>query len=146
MIDILPVAQLNRRRRSPKSSSDRGVPMRAFGIVSLVVLVVGCGSVTPTPTTPTPVAACVTNNSAQVTFENRLAAPATALTVKWDTAMLTTQVGNLQPNTISAQFTATAGVPHTVVFLRDGVAQPVPVCSPAPITLVQCSTLNIVCQ
>lgn len=110
-------------------------------LLSSVVLVSGCAGKTATPTapTPTPVAACVTNNSADVTFENRFSS--TTIDVVWDGSKLS--LSPLAPGAKSTAITVAAGVTHTLLFRITNSATPA--CTQSSPVLAQCSNFTYWC-
>lgn len=117
--------------------------MRVTGIVLLVVSVTagGCGgnSSTPTAPTPAPVAACVTNNTADVTFENRFSS--SSLDIIWDGVKL--NLSPVAPNTTSSSLTVAAGVAHTLLYRYAGTNTTA--CTQSSPVLAQCSTFKYWC-
>lgn len=117
--------------------------MRLLVFVSLIaiVLTVGCAGKTDTPTAPTPipVAACVTNNTADITFENRFSS--STLDVIWDGSKLS--LSPLGPGVKSGTITVAAGVAHTLLY-RYTNTQTVACTQSSPV-LAQCSTFNFWC-
>ena len=104
---------------------------------SLSLVLISCSEI---PTTPTPaVQACVTNNSAQITFENRYTNQ--SLDVVWDGSKLA--LSPLGPGQKSSELTVSAGNTHTLLFRVAGTSTVA--CSQSSPNLSQCSTYNYYC-
>lgn len=114
--------------------------MRKWLLVGLVLAEVGCWSPTPTAPTPTPAAvpACQTNNTAEISFENRSNSNTTYY-VLWDGSNLLT----LAPGQKSDPRTVAAGVQHTLVFRISNTNSNA--CTPSTPTLPQCSSNTYSC-
>jgi hypothetical protein len=108
---------------------------RTFLVVAIgLVLVTGAcsGESTPTAPTPPPVAACQSQNTATVYFQNRSTSNLT-YDIVWDGARLTT-VGPAQN---SQTYTVVANVPHLLRFQVTNLA--LLACSQGTPTLTTCS-------
>jgi hypothetical protein len=117
----------------------RGIrAVKRLALVALASIAAGCGGSSSTPTAPTPVLACQTNNTATALFQNR---SATNLTydVIWNGARLV----SVSPGQDSATYTFAAGVPHTLVFRVTNSSTNA--CSPSTPTLAQCSSMFYSC-
>ena len=105
--------------------------------LSLSLVLISC---TTSPTTPTPTPkACETNNSAQITFENRYTNQ--SIDVVWDGSKLT--LSPLAPGVKSSEVTVSAGVAHTLLFNVAGTSTVA--CSQSSPNLSQCSSYNYYC-
>jgi len=105
--------------------------------LSLSLVLISCSE---SPSTPTPaVQACVTNNSAQITFENRYTSQ--SIDVIWDGSKLT--LSPLGPGVKSSEVTVSAGVSHTLLFRVAGTSTVA--CSQSSPNLSQCSSYNYYC-
>ena len=106
-------------------------------LVSLSVSLV-LNSCSESPTAPTK-QACETNNTAQITFENRYTSQ--SIDVVWDGSKLS--LSPLGPGQKSAEVTVSAGVSHTLLFRVAGTSTVA--CSQSSPNLSQCSTYNYWC-
>jgi hypothetical protein len=114
----------------------RRLTVAALVSLSLSMALISC---TESPTTPTPTQACVTNNSAQITFENRYTSQ--SIDVVWDGSKLT--LSPLGPGAKSSELTVSAGVSHTLLFRVAGTSTVA--CAQSSPNLSQCSTYNYYC-
>jgi hypothetical protein len=115
--------------------------MRRFATAALVsslpaLVLVNCYR---SPTAPNSEVACVTNNTAQVTFENRFTGQ--SLDVVWNGGKLSSSP--LGPGARSPEMTVAAGVTHTLRFQYAGT--PTLACAQSSPVLWQCTTLNYRC-
>ncbi len=110
------------------------------GPLAAVVMSLACSTTSPVePITPTTtLAACRSNNSATVTFENRSASNR-SYDVLWDGSRLMT----LAPTQKSAEYTAQAGVTHSLEFRVTNSSQSA--CTTSNPILVVCNTYNYWC-
>jgi hypothetical protein len=103
--------------------------------LSLSLVLISCSD---SPTAPTK-QLCETNNTAQITFENRYASQ--SIDVVWDGSRLS--LSPLAPGQKSAEETVSAGVSHTLLFRVAGTSTVA--CSQSSPSLAQCSTYNYWC-
>ena len=102
---------------------------------SMSLVLISCSE---SPTAPTK-QACETNNTAQITFENRYTSQ--SIDVVWDGSKLS--LSPLGPGQKSAEVTVSAGVNHTLLFRVAGTSTVA--CSQSSPNLSQCSTYNYWC-
>jgi hypothetical protein len=102
--------------------------------LSLSLLLISCAD---SPTAPTK-QLCETNNTAQITFENR---SSQSIDVVWDGSRLS--LSPLAPSQKSAEVTVPAGVSHTLLFRVAGTSTVA--CAQSSPNLAQCSTYNYWC-
>ncbi len=102
-------------------------------VILLVMVAAACNKAT-TPTAPTtpPVAACQSNNTATVSFENKSNTNST-YTIVWDGSTRTT----IAPGQTSSTYTEAAGVQHSLQFKFTNSNNPA--CTTSSPTLAQCS-------
>jgi hypothetical protein len=112
--------------------------------VALVLAVLGTACegdkspAAPTPApAPVPVAACVTNNTAAVTFENR--SLNSTYTVVWNGSSTAT----LGPSAKSQTHTEAAGVAHSLIFKYANSVNYA--CAESKPVLTQCSSITYWC-
>jgi hypothetical protein len=103
--------------------------------LALALAIISCSD---SPTTPTK-QLCETNNTAQITFENRYTSQ--AIDVVWDGSKLT--LSPLAPGQKSTEQTVSAGVNHTLLFRVAGTSTVA--CAQSSPNLAQCSTYNYWC-
>ena len=103
--------------------------------VSLSLVLISCSD---SPTAPTK-QLCETNNTAQITFENRYTSQ--SIDVVWDGSRLS--LSPLAPGQKSAEVTVPAGVSHTLLFRVAGTSTVA--CAQSSPNLAQCSTYNYWC-
>ncbi len=103
--------------------------------LSLSLVLISCSS---SPTAPTK-QLCETNNTAQITFENRYASQ--SIDVVWDGSRLS--LSPLAPGQKSAEQSVSAGVGHTLLFRVAGTSTVA--CAQSSPNLSQCSTYNYWC-
>ena len=103
--------------------------------LSLSLVLIGCSD---SPTAPTK-QLCETNNTAQITFENRYTSQ--SIDVVWDGSKLS--LSPLAPGQKSAEVSVSAGVSHTLLFRVAGTSTVA--CSQSSPSLAQCSTYNYWC-
>ncbi len=113
--------------------------LRGLAILALVTLFVSagaCGSTT-TPTAPkNTVAACETNHTATVRFENR--SVSTTMDVVWDGSKMAT----VAPGQTTEAREIAAGL-HTLVFMVTNTTNWA--CTPSTPNLAQCSNMRYWC-
>jgi hypothetical protein len=103
--------------------------------LSLSLVLISCSS---SPTAPSK-QLCETNNTAQITFENRYASQ--SVDVVWDGSRLS--LSPLAPGQKSAEQSVSAGVSHTLLFRVAGTTTVA--CAQSSPNLSQCSTYNYWC-
>jgi hypothetical protein len=103
--------------------------------LSLSLVLISCAD---SPTTPSK-QLCETNNTAQITFENKYASQ--SIDVVWDNSKLS--LSPLVPGQKSAEQTVSAGVSHTLLFRKAGTSDVA--CAQSSPNLAQCSTYNYWC-
>jgi hypothetical protein len=115
--------------------------MRRIATAALVSssLALGLVNCYRSPTAPNSEVACVTNNTAQVTFENRFTGQ--SLDILWNGGKLS--FSPLRPDATSPEMTVAAGVTHTLRFQYAGT--PTLACAQSSPVLWQCTTINYRC-
>jgi hypothetical protein len=103
--------------------------------LSLSLVLISCSD---SPTAPTK-QLCETNNTAQITFENRYTGQ--SIDVVWDNSRLS--LSPLAPGQKSAEVTVSASVSHTLLFRKAGTNEVA--CAQSSPNLAQCSTYNYWC-
>lgn len=93
---------------------------------------------TTTTTTTTTTPACQTNNTATVYFQNQ--ATTTSYDVNWDGSKI---VFNLAPGATSSTFTVSAGVDHSLTFMRAGTTNAA--CNTSYPNIAQCAAWHYWC-
>lgn len=114
----------------------RFLPTVAF-ILALLGAACGGDDKSPAAPTPAPVAACVTNNTATVAFQNRFT------TGTMDILLNGAKVVTLAPGQSSNAFTVSAGVMQTVVWQWTNTTSWA--CNPTTPTPAQCSSMVYWC-
>jgi hypothetical protein len=113
--------------------------IRLMTMLPIAALALGAACSGADPYAPSVQAACVTHNTAQVSFSN-LSVVKHPYDVLFDSA----KVATLAPGATSSNFTVTALIVHVVQFNvanTDSVA-----CAPAPVVAHQCGMENYVCR
>lgn len=101
-------------------------------------LVTACNPFSKSTTTTTTTPACQTNNTATVYFQNQ--ATTTSYDVNWDGSKI---VFNLAPGATSSTFTVSAGVDHTLTFMRAGTTNAA--CNTSYPNIAQCTAWHYWC-
>jgi hypothetical protein len=116
--------------------------LRALSVVFIAaLLLVSCGEKSPVAPTPVPVAACVTNNTGDISFGNRSAT--VSMDIIWNGVKLT-YMSPIAPGATSTPLTAAAGVAHTVLFRVANTSTLA--CSQASPVLTQCASTTMTCS
>lgn len=109
----------------------------AFIVLAATLLTACGGNSTPTAPTPVTVAACQSNNTAQVIFRND--SRTTTQDIFWDGL----RVSTITPGQSSTAITAAAGVPHQLSVRITNTSTAA--CVPSSPILPQCSTQTYFC-